>query len=124
MIDDHVGLGGTLANLRGYIERNGGTVVAMTTITQSRNAEKIGLTPETLNVLRSKHGQDLENYWQAVFGYGLDCLTEIEAGYVARQPTVDAIASRMVEAAEAAHGGGLSAIALESLTQPKHGSLP
>ena len=118
LVDDHIGLGGTLANLRGYIETNGGTVVAMTTLTQSRDAEKIALTPATLNMLRSKHGQDLENYWQAIFGYGLDCFTEVEGGYVARQPSVDAIASRMVAAAEAAHGGGLSAIALESLTRP------
>ena len=117
LIDDHVGFGGTLANLRGYVEINGGSVVAMTTLTQTREADQIAITPATLNVLRLKHGHELENYWQAIFGYGLDCLTEVEGGYVARQPSVDAIASRMVAAAETAHGGGLSAIALESLTR-------
>ena len=117
LIDDHIGLGGTLANLRGYIESNGGNVVAMTTLTQSRDADKIALSPATLTMLQARHGQELENYWRAVFGYGLECLTEVEGGYVARQPSVDAIASRMVEAAEAADGSGLSAIALESLTR-------
>ncbi|MFZ0929886.1 MAG: hypothetical protein WAN11_14865 [Syntrophobacteraceae bacterium] len=31
---DHVGFGGTLANLRGYIEVNGGRVIGMTTETE------------------------------------------------------------------------------------------
>jgi phosphoribosylpyrophosphate synthetase len=35
LVDDHVGLGGTLANMRGYIEANGGKVIAMTTLTES-----------------------------------------------------------------------------------------
>ena len=38
LIDDHVGLGGTLANLRGHIESHGGRVLVMTTLTQSRDA--------------------------------------------------------------------------------------
>jgi adenine/guanine phosphoribosyltransferase-like PRPP-binding protein len=112
LIDDHIGLGGTLANLRGYIETNGGTVIAMTTLTQSRDAAKIALTPATLAVLRSKHGQDLETYWRTTFGYGLDCCTEVEGSYIARRPTFDAIARVMAEAAEKARGGGLSTIAV------------
>lgn len=35
--------GGTLANLPGYIETNGGTVIGMSTLTQSRDAAKIAL---------------------------------------------------------------------------------
>lgn len=38
LVDDHVGVGGTLANLKGYVEQNGGHVLAMTTLTQSREA--------------------------------------------------------------------------------------
>jgi hypothetical protein len=33
IIDDHVGLGGTIANLRGYIEAHGGHVIAVSTLT-------------------------------------------------------------------------------------------
>lgn len=36
LIDDHVGLGGTLANLRGYIESEGGQVILATTLSASR----------------------------------------------------------------------------------------
>ena len=77
--------------MRGYIEAGGGRVIAMTTLTESRTACKISATPETINVLRLKHGQELETFWQETFGYSLDCLTEIEAGYLARQPSFDAI---------------------------------
>jgi adenine/guanine phosphoribosyltransferase-like PRPP-binding protein len=108
LIDDHVGLGGTLANMRGYIETNGGIVIAMTTLTQSRDAAKIALTPATLDVLKSKHGQQLETYWQDIFGYGLECCTEVEGSYIARQPTFDTIANVMAEAAKKARRGGLS----------------
>jgi hypothetical protein len=54
LVDDHVGLGGTLANMRGYIEAGGGRVIAMTTLTESRAARKISATPETITMLR--HG--------------------------------------------------------------------
>jgi hypothetical protein len=91
-------------------------VIAMTTLTQSRDANKIALMPETLNMLRLKHGKELENYWREIFGYGLDCLTEVEGSYIARQSIFDTIARRMAEATEEAHGGGVSAIAIESVT--------
>ena len=118
LIDDHIGLGGTLANMRGYIETNGGSVIGMSTLTQSRDAQKIALTPVTLAVLRSKHGQPLETYWLTNYGYGLDCLTDVEGAYIARQPTFDTIASVMGEAAKKARGGGLSTVALEELNAP------
>ena len=115
LIDDHIGLGGTLANLRGYVESNDGRVVAMSTLTQSRDAATIALTPATLSVRRSKHGSELETLWREIYGHGLDCLTEVEGGYVARSPTVDAIARCLVEAAEKAAGSGLSTIAVPRL---------
>ena len=49
LVDDHVGLGGTLANLRGYVEARGGEVIAITTLTESRDARIISLQPATPN---------------------------------------------------------------------------
>lgn len=112
LVDDHVGLGGTLANMRGYIEANGGPVIAMTTLTETRAARKISATPETINMLRLKHGQELETFWQENFGYALDCLTEVEAGYLARQSSLDAIRGCLADAAEEAGSSGLSTIPL------------
>jgi hypothetical protein len=98
LVDDHVGLGGTLANLRGHLEAEGGRVVLATTLSASRRSEVLALRAETLHALREKHGEPLEQYWQERFGFGLDALTEAEAGYLLRTPSFDAVRDRMAEA--------------------------
>ena len=107
LVDDHVGLGGTLANLRGYVESNGGVVIAMTTLTESRNARTISLQPATRDMVWAKHGEALNQLWQDQFGYGIDCLTEVEAQNLCRQPSVAAIEDFLAQAAVEARGRGL-----------------
>lgn len=107
LVDDHVGLGGTLANLRGYVESKGAVVIAMTTLTESRNARTISLQRATRDMLWDKHGQALDQLWQDQFGYGLDCLTDIEAQNLCRQPSVAAIEDFLAQAAIEARGRGL-----------------
>lgn len=84
LVDDFVGQGGTLANLRGYIMEKGGLVSGFVSLTgnQARSA-KIASSPRTLSELRSKHA-DLEPWWRARFGFGFDALTESEALYILR----------------------------------------
>jgi hypothetical protein len=96
--DDHVGLGGTIAELRAYIEANGAAMIGATTLTRSRDSHHIALRPETLRQLREKHGQSLEDLWRERFGYGLDGLTEPEAGYLLRTPDVERIRAGLAEA--------------------------
>lgn len=110
LVDDHIGHGGTLANLRGYIEHHGGHVIGITTLTASVDARKIRLEKERLDMLRSKHGKELENLWKSTFGYGLDCLTNVEAGYLAGQSDVDTIRRRLADAAENARAAGIRPI--------------
>lgn len=107
LVDDHVGLGGTLANLRGYVEARGGAVIAITTLTESRDARRISLRPDTLNMLWAKHGEELDQLWQAQFGYGIDCLTEVEALNLCRQQSVAGIEDFLAKAAVEARGRGL-----------------
>lgn len=107
LVDDHVGLGGTLASLRGYVEGCGGTVIAMTTLTESREARRIALSPDTLNMLKDRHGKDLDTFWRSQFGYGIDCLTEVEAVILCRQQSVAAIEDFLAQAAIEARGRGL-----------------
>jgi len=107
LVDDHVGLGGTLANLRGYVEARGGRVIAITALTESREARRISLRPETLVMLRERHGKELDTFWTAVFGYGIDCLTEIEARNLCRQPSLAAIEDFLAQAAIEARSRGL-----------------
>lgn len=108
LVDDHVGFGGTLANLRGFIEYNGGHVLGMTTLTETREARRIAIRDKTADMQKSKHGQELEQFWHGEFGHGIDCLTEIEAGYLCRASSVAAIKNRMAQAAELARRGGFS----------------
>lgn len=107
LVDDHVGLGGTLANLRGYVEAGDGNVIAITTLTESRDARVISLQPETRNVLWGRHGQALDDLWKSQFGYGIDCLTEVEALNLCRQQSVAGIEDFLAQAAVEARGRGL-----------------
>ena len=108
LVDDHVGFGGTLANLRGFVEHRGGRVLGMTTLTETREARRIALRAETLGMLREKHGDELERFWRAELGHGFDCFTNIEAGYLCRAESVATVKNRMAQAAELARRGGLS----------------
>ena len=58
-------------------------------------------------MLIERRGQDFEHYWRGTFGYCSGCLTDIEAGYLARVESVDAIATRKAEAAAEANRRGL-----------------
>jgi len=107
LVDDHIGLGGTFANLRGHIETHGGHVIAMTALTESRNARQIALSADSLNMLRRKHGTYIDTLWRNQFGYGIDCLTEVEAAVLCRQPSIAAIEDFMAKAAIEARGRGL-----------------
>lgn len=107
LVDDHVGLGGTLANLRGYVEARGGRVIAITTLTESRDARAISLRTETRNLLWAGHGQALDDLWKSQFGYGIDCLTEVEALNLCRQQSVAGIEDFLAQATIEARGRGL-----------------
>lgn len=109
LVDDHVGIGGTLANLRGYVERHGGHIIAMTTLTENREGRRISLRAETQAMLEAKHGKALDQLWRRNFGYGLDCLTETEAQNLRRQPSVAAIEDFLAQAAVEARRRGLEA---------------
>jgi len=96
------------------VEQNGGIVLAMTTLTETTGAARIALQTETLEELRSKqHGQELESIWQANFGYGLECCTQLEASYLCRQQTLDYIRRRMAKAAKKASERNLSPVQVQ-----------
>ena len=101
LVDDFVGMGGTLANLRGYLLAGGGKVVAAVVLTGKPYSARLALTGETLDQLRSSHGADLENWWQERFAHAFDALTESEARYLARTPDVDTIRNRTAAAEQA-----------------------
>ncbi len=98
LVDDFVGMGGTLANLKGYIESNGGKVIAAVCLTGKPHSAKLALSPERLQELRGKHGEELENWWIGQFAHAFDALTESEARYLARTEGTDTVRSRIAAA--------------------------
>jgi hypothetical protein len=95
LVDDFVGMGGTLANMKGYIESHGGKVLAAVSLTGKPHSAKLAPSPERLQELRGKHGTELENWWIGRFAHAFDALTESEARYLAHTETVDTIRDRI-----------------------------
>lgn len=100
LVDDFVGQGGTLANLRSHVIRGGGRVSGATVLTGKPYSAYLALTAETVAALRSKHGKELEIWWQQRFGFGFDCLTESEARYLLNTPHADRVRNRITAAVE------------------------
>jgi len=103
LIDDFVGQGGTLANLRGFLLQGGGSPVGAATLTGRAYSAKIALQTDTLEQLQRKYGSELENWWQQIFGYGFDRLTQSEARYLLRAEDVDTVRARISEARSEKH---------------------
>lgn len=99
LLDDTLTQGGTLANLKGYIEDHGGKVIGASALTGKRYSARIALAAETLEKLRDHfEGTDLENWWNEQHGYGFDRLTESEANYLLRAADADKIRDRVLAA--------------------------
>jgi hypothetical protein len=101
LVDDFIGQGGTLANLKGFVESRGGAVIGATVLTGKAYSAGLTLREGTLNELRNKHGEKLEEWWIAAFGYGFERLTESEARYLIRGDNAHVIAERIIAARRA-----------------------
>jgi hypothetical protein len=101
LVDDFIGQGGTLANLRGYVESKGGRVLGAVTLTGKAYSAKLCLQGETLSGLREKHGTRIEEWWAATYGYSFERLTESEARYLTRSDDANTISTRIADARRA-----------------------
>jgi len=103
LVDDFVGQGGTLANLRGHIMAGGGRVAGAIVLTGKPYSITLVPNQEQLDELRKRHGRTLESWWKRHFGHPFDHLTQSEARYLAHSPDADTIRDRL---AAAEQGGG------------------
>jgi hypothetical protein len=100
IMDDTLTQGGTLANLKGHIESQGGRVIGALALTGKQYSAKIAISVETLTSLRDQYGQ-LEEWFVGCFGYGLDKLTESEAKYIlGSKKDAEFIKNRLIAARE------------------------
>ncbi|TNH02565.1 recombinase [Testudinibacter sp. TR-2022] len=98
ILDDTQTQGGTLASLKGYIERQGGKVIAVYALTGKQYSVQLKLSTTTLTQLRGKYG-DLEAWWTREFGYGFDKLTEWEAKFLINSgKTIDQVRDFIIKA--------------------------
>ena len=98
LVDDFIGMGGTLANMKGFIESKGGRVLAAVCLTGKPHSAKLAPSTERISELRAAHGTDLENWWIEQFAHTFDALTESEARYLARTEGSDTLRSRIAAA--------------------------
>jgi hypothetical protein len=105
IVDDTCTLGGTLANLKGFIEISGGIVLSMSTLARRNVAQPYDIAPMDMRVsqLIHKH-RGLEEFWNEEFGYGLNALTEGEVGHLHAAPSLDTIRNRLFEAGRDLYG--------------------
>ena len=96
IVDDTVTMGGTLANLRGYIESQGGHVILASTLSGG-DRQNLVPTATQLQALRQKH-PELEAWWQNEFGFPIDTLTASEVGHLRKAVSLDAIRDQLSEA--------------------------
>ena len=104
MVDDFIGQGGTPANLRGWVERCGGTVIHAVGLTGKPYSAKLAPTREQLDELRERHGTGLERWWADQFDHTFDRLAQSEARYLARSPDADTIRDRLAAAVRQGNG--------------------
>ncbi len=102
VVDDTLTMGGTVASLRGYIESRGGQVLGAAVMTAHPGAVDLAVKPKMLNAIEQKHGPTMDQYWRQEFGYGIDQLTQGEAGHLKAALSVDAIRDRITAARNAA----------------------
>ena len=111
VVDDTLTMGGTIASLRGYVENRGGNVVGGMVMTAHPGALDIKVKQKMLNAIERKHGAAMDEYWKQEFGYGINQLTQGEAGHLKNAQSVDAIRDRISAARDAAGWGKSQSLA-------------
>jgi hypothetical protein len=81
LVDDTVHFGSTLANLRGYITAQGGTVLSASSL--AAGAFSTNLVPDSslISTLKTRYGHEI-SLIEEVFHFPVECLTSREAYYL------------------------------------------
>jgi hypothetical protein len=101
LVDDVFALGGSLNELRRFIESKGGNVVHTVAMATGRSGNEISPRPETLKSLIDKYGPDtLTSFLKEVNLYdgNVKALTEPEARALRRAPSLDEARNRILAA--------------------------
>jgi hypothetical protein len=97
ILDDFIGMGGTLASIKAFIENSGGKVAGYEILTGKRGSDILYLRNKTLQDLRIKHGQ-FEEAFKELLGFDYAGLTESEAKYLLRAKSIERIRNQLTKA--------------------------
>ncbi len=130
IVDDVLTQGGTVAELRHYIDNNGGKVVAVSSLAHSAGSNVVAIQPATLKELRRRFGRGkLEKILNEHNIVGkLEALTESQARTILRFGSFDSFRTRLLEEAVSARretvdeGQGTPDSLLDRLSQGAKGA--
>lgn len=97
IVDDFIGMGGTAANIKSFIERSGGKIIGYEMLTGKPESATLYLRKETLDALRGKYG-NIEQWFKETLGFGYEGLTESEASYLLRSKSSERIRNQISRA--------------------------
>lgn len=100
IVDDHITQGGTIADLRYYIESRGGKVIGATTLTASQGSTLLAPQVKTLDKLFKKIEPEklkalLSEY--KINGGDINALTNSEVGWFGQFRNIDSLRNRLLE---------------------------
>jgi N12 class adenine-specific DNA methylase len=99
IVDDVVAQGGTISELRHYIENNGGKVVAVSSLSYARGSGTVAIQTSTIGELKKRFSQnEFEKLLQEYNVSGtIESLTEREGKYLLKFKTLDSIRNKFFE---------------------------
>jgi hypothetical protein len=97
LVDDVTTLGGTLADLAGYIQENGGHVAGMVVLANASRSGKIIPAAHLVRQIKQRYGDEIAQ----LFNINPDALTAEEAGYLIGFRDADELRNRAVAAKQA-----------------------
>jgi hypothetical protein len=99
LIDDTLTMGGTLSDLRGFVLHAGGQALGAAVAVAHEGALNLPIRPQMVENIYRKHGvQKTEDFAHEQWGYGIECLTQGEAGHLYKAVSLDALRDRFAAA--------------------------
>ena len=96
LLDGSLGMGNTIAALRGFVENRGGHAMAAMVMTADARALNLPVSLEMVNELQYRHGTQIHQFFRENFNYAIDKLTQREANFICNTPSLDRIRDSII----------------------------
>lgn len=118
IVDDTLRVGGTIANLRGFLDLNGGKTIGAFVMQSDEQSLILQPSEKTYRKLYAKHGKEVsDDFCRKQFGFDTQCLTRGEAGNIAAAASLADIEQRIADAREQHRRNKLEIISITEACQ-------